>query len=213
VRLHSGLQAWYDAPVLIELLIVAAILLYLNSIGFLNYDDPWAIAISIVILVFVGTISFIITHWVARSLVDGLFGFGSWTPKETKKKPDKREEFHGPADNVEWLEEQIKKQPANVALSKRLSDLYMESGQADQFILERVRITREGKLSAGEMAAILNRLADMELDRSQPENAIAHLKEITLKFPDTNEGRNARVRIGVIQEHVASVRAGESSDD
>lgn len=194
----------------IELLIVAAILLYLNTLGILSFDSPYAIAVSIAVLVTVGSISFLVTHWIASKIVDSLFGFGSWSPKELPKR-DKVEEFHGPADNIEWLEAQIRLQPENTALSIRLSDLYQKRGMVDEYVAERLRIVATAKLTAPEMANILNRLADLELDRDRPEIAVAHLELIANKHPATTEGRNALTRIGVIQERIAS-RSGGSPE-
>ena len=195
----------------IELLIVAAVLLYLNTLGILGFDSPYAIAISIAVIVTVGTFSFMVTHWIASKVVDSLFGFGSWSPKEPSKR-DKVQEFHGPADNIEWLEAQIKRQPENTALSKRLSDLYQERGMVDEYVAERLRIVAVAKLTAPEMANILNRLADLELDRDRPEIAVAHLELIANKHPATTEGRNALARKSVIQERIASGSGGSGSE-
>lgn len=181
----------------IELLIVAAVLLYLNSLGIVSFDSPYAMAISIAILVFIGTISWLVTHYIARSLVDGLFGFGSWTPKA---KPTKKQEFGGPADSIEWLEQEIVKEPSNVELSKHLSRLYLQENRYEAFAAERLRIAKQGNLTVPEIAAIYNRLADMEIDHKQPEGAVKLLQEFKEAHPETPEARNAQVRIGVLED-------------
>ena len=65
----------------IELLVVGAILMYLYSVGFLDFASPYSILISVGIVVVVSAAGWAVTHFIARRLVDGLFGFDSWTPR------------------------------------------------------------------------------------------------------------------------------------
>lgn len=190
----------------IELLVVAAVLLYLNSVGLIDFSNPYAVAISVSLVLTLGAISFAVTHYFARAITDSLFGFGSWNPKP--RKPEKRVE--GSMESIPWLEEQLKKTPENTALSKTLCERYLKEGRTEEYIAEKQRIVRAAKLPAGEAAMIYNRIADLRLDAGMREAAIEALAEIQKQFPGTNEASNARVRANVIKNSIPGTSEPEA---
>lgn len=195
---------------LIELLVVAAILMYLNARGIIDFNSPNAVGVSVTIILACFLVVWAGWFIVARLLVDGLFGFGSWAPKKTLASSLNSSEIKVAEKRFEALKKLVQEAPRDAELSRQYSDQLLIRGMTEEFVAERLRILQTGNLTTSEKCAIFNRLADIELQRQQPARALQYLNEIAKGFPDTNEGANARKRMEFVENLVAA-SSGKSS--
>jgi hypothetical protein len=186
----------------IELLVVGAILMYLYSVGFLDFGNPYAIFISIGITVVVSAVAWAVTHFIARRLVDGLFGIDSWSgrAREPRASVPGLSPGDNPALQIPVLEKLAKEVPQDAEFSRRLAQAYWDAGMKAEYERERLRILREGKLSREETCHIYNRLADLAVERGNHAHAEELLQAICDKYPDSVERHNAARRILVVKE-------------
>jgi hypothetical protein len=213
-RDHDGfvpLQASKASAMLIELLVVAAILMYLNARGVIDFNSPNAIGISVTIIL--GCFVAVWAAWflIARVVVDGLFGFGSWAPKKTLASSLNASNVKVPEKRFEALQKLVQEAPRDAELSRQYSDQLLIRGMVEEFVAERLRILQTGNLNTSEKCAIFNRLADIELERKQPAQAVQYLNEIAKGYSETNEGANARKRIKYIENMILPPNENESA--
>lgn len=193
---------------LIELLVVFVILGYLYSTGFLSFDSPLSIAFSIGLVLAGVMIGWLVAHYVARRLIDSLFGFDAWTPRHPLR-------LRGggagtataapvPAEGPERLgalAALVARAPDDKAASRMLADEHLARGDVDAFVREKLRIAGRGVLTREEAVAVYHRLADAELARGGAKRAVEFLRTIIEKYPDSPEARNAASRIEVVVVH------------
>jgi hypothetical protein len=199
----------------IELLVVGAILMYLYSVGFLDFGSPYAILISVGIVLVAGGLGFLFTHFVARRLVDGLFGFDAWSPrKRPETSPLDRLRGEGiPGEMIPALERLTQEIPRDAELSRKLCDQYMDVGMVEKFVAEKLRILEVGKLSREEICSICNRLADVFQEQAEWNRAVEYLHMIEEKYPDSVEAHNASRRIEVLLGMLNEEQAGISESE
>ncbi|PKO16522.1 hypothetical protein CVU37_11140 [candidate division BRC1 bacterium HGW-BRC1-1] len=183
----------------IELLISVAILGYLYSTGFLSFGSPGSIAISVGLVVGALALSCAISHFFARRIVDSIFGFDSWSRVKT---PVASRPVVVPQEGrLVALRNLTIESPADKALSKMYADALLSEGLKDDFIREKLRFVSLGSLADEETTAVFHRLADIEWERGNHEQAVEFLQRIVDKFPDSTFAHNARHRMGVLQEN------------
>lgn len=191
---------------LIELLVVFAILGYLYSAGFLSFDSPLSIAFSIGLVLAGVMIGWLVAHFVARRMIDSLFGFDAWTPRRPLKVRDAGSDpsadiaADGP-ERLGALAALVAEAPEDKSASRMLADEFLARGNVDAFVAEKLRIVDRGVLAKEELVAAYHRLADAELARGRPKQAVEFLRMITDKYPDSPVARNAASRIEVISVH------------
>lgn len=188
---------------LVELLIVIGVLSYLYAKGFLDFGSPYAIFFSVALVVVVGTIGFAVTHYVARGIVDHLFGFKSQGPQKISGRQlalERRRRRVLSSGRMDDLRQFLAKYPADAEVSRRLADELLRQGQVDCYIHERLRFAQTGVTSREEACTIYNRLADLELGRGDRSAAIQHLERIVASFPASVEAGNARRRISLLRD-------------
>ena len=184
---------------MIELLIVAAILLYLNAVGFVDFTSSTGITLCIVITLVVLGVSWFFMHFILTRVIDGFFGFSS-PPAKPAERVHMETLPQTAETGVPELLARIQKHPADSALSRRLSENYLDRGMIDEYVAERLRIIKAAKLSMTEICSIYNRLADVEMQRHCADDALRHLNEIIERFPRSQEADNARRRVQVISD-------------
>lgn len=198
----------------IELIVVVAVVMYLYTSGLLSFSNPYAIFISISIVMIASTLGWIVTHYIARSMVDNMFGFGDWVPRgQKKKKTTPQEQMRVAAmtsRNIAAMEQLVLEVPNDIELSKRLSDEYYHAGMLDKYVAERLRIVETNLLTLAEVCSTFNRLADIEIARGRRAEAISYLKCIIEKYPQAVEAGNAEKRIAVLEVNEDSAKTMES---
>ena len=191
---------------LIELLVVFVILGYLYSTGFLSFDSPLSIAFSIGLVLAGVMIGWLVAHFVARRLIDSLFGFDAWTPRHPLRlrgeagTPPAPVPAEGP-ERLGVLAALVARAPDDKAASRMLADEHLARGDVDAFMREKLRIAGRGVLTREETVAVYHRLADAELARGGAKRAVEFLRTIIEKYPDSPEARNAASRIEVVVVH------------
>jgi hypothetical protein len=193
---------------LIELVLVAALLMYLNAKGIIDFESPNATGISIGIIIAVLVVAWAVWFFVARRVVDGLFGFSSWAPKKPTGALSARIAGEMPEERFEALEKLVREVPRDIEVSRQYADQLLKRGRIEDFVEERLRILQVGKLNALEKCSIYNRLADIELQRKHADKALMYLNEIAKSCPDTVEGANARKRMELVEK----IRAAMDGD-
>lgn len=191
---------------LIELLVVFVILGYLYSTGFLSFDSPLSIAFSIGLVLAGVMIGWLVAHFVARRLIDSLFGFDAWTPRHPLRlrgeagTPPAPVPPEGP-ERLGTLAALVARAPDDKAASRMLADEHLARGDVDAFVREKLRIAGRGVLTREETVAVYHRLADAEVARGGAKQAVEFLRTIIEKYPDSPEARNAASRIEVVVVH------------
>jgi hypothetical protein len=187
----------------IELLVVGVILSFLYGSGFLQFGSGYAIAISVAIALVASLLGFLSTHFIARTIVDRMFGFGSWNPKP---KPPKKTGLDAPEIRrlQELSETGLKKllhgKPLDADLSRHVSQIFLQRGQTERFVEERLRAISAGLLTREQACAVYNRLADVRTKEGRIEEAIQFLQELIVKYPGTVEANNAERRCHLLSE-------------
>jgi hypothetical protein len=189
----------------IELLIVCAIIMYLYSVGWLDFNNPHAILISVGIVVVVAAAGWALTHYLARSLVDSIFGFKAWSPKSPKRMTPEETERLRQRETcaLPAIEQLVRENPKDLELSRRLSDEYLRRGQTRKFMDERLRILKAAVISREEACSIYNRLADVAVACKDYARAVEFLRALCEAFPNTVEAQNALRRVEGIVERAA----------
>jgi hypothetical protein len=185
----------------IELLIVAAILMFLNAKGYLDFNSPNAIGLSVTIVLGVVGVTYVLWYFVARGVVDSLFGFGSWVPRRPLRSSLTSQA--GPAiadDRFEELKKAAKKSPQDPDISRQLAEQLLKRGMTDEFVTEKLRMAKSPLLSTAEKCAIFNRLTDVSIQKGANDEALDYLNQIVKSFPNTAEAENAKVRIHRIEQ-------------
>ncbi len=181
----------------IELLISFVILSYLYSTGFLSFGSPASIAVSVALVVSALGFGWVISHAFARRIVDSIFGFDSWSRIKT---PAASKPIVIPKQGrLALLRNLTVESPADKTLSKMYADALLSEGLKDDFIREKLRLVALGNLSDEETTAVFHRLADIEWERGNNEQAVEFLQGIVDKFPDSTFAHNARHRMRVLQ--------------
>ena len=180
----------------IELLISFVILSYLYSTGLLSFGSPASIAISVGLVSGALALSWLVSHFFARRIVDSIFGFDSWSKVKAVSEPRRVEV---PAKGrLASLRKLTEDSPMDNTLSKMYADALLSENMTDEFIREKLRMVSLGVLSNEEITTVYHRLADVELQRGNSEQAVEFLQRIVDKFPDSTFAHNARHRIGVL---------------
>lgn len=190
----------------IELLVVGAIMMLLYQSGFLGFNSGYAVAISIVVALIAGGIGFLTTHFIARTLVDRLFGFNSWSPAV---KPEKKgavdpailRELQDLSDAE--LQKRVRLNPKDAEFSRLVSETYLQKGQMERFVEERLRAIHEGLLTREQVCAVYNRLADVRTKEDRIEEAVHFLQQLIVTYPGTVEAHNAERRCALLRERAA----------
>ena len=181
----------------IELLISFVILGYLYSTGLLSFGSPFSIAISVGLVVIALGMSWVVSHFFARKIVDSIFGFDSWSKVKAPLPP--RSIVVPQQGRLASLRKLTVESPNDKTLSKMYADALLSEDLKDDFIQERLRMVSLGILADEEITAVYHRLADVELDRGNHEQAVEFLQRIVDKFPDSSFAYNARRRMVVLQ--------------
>src|SRR5687768_12984337 len=113
----------------IELLVVGVILSFLYGSGFLQFGSGLAIAISIGVALAASAIGFVVTHYLARSVVDRMFGFASWNPRPKPEKksaldPSALQRLQGLGE-VELLK-LVRTNNRDADLSRQVSEIFLQ---------------------------------------------------------------------------------------
>lgn len=183
----------------IELLISFVILSYLYSTGFLSFGSPVSIAISVGLVVGALGLSWVVSHFLARRIVDSIFGFDSWSKVKAPPSPPAIVlPQHGRLFSLRNL---TVESPKDKTLSRMYADALLSEGLTDDFIREKMRLVSLGILVDEEITAVYHRLADVELERGNQQQAVEFLQRIVDKFPDSTFAYNARRRMGVLMGH------------
>jgi hypothetical protein len=141
-------------------------------------------------------------------MVDGLFGFGDWSPRGGQKQGrDVAALARAAEKDLPQLEHLSREIPGDAEISRRLSDTYLQQGRLDDYVRERLRIIADGKLTDREVCTIYNRLVDVEIGRHGFEAAQSFLWIVIEKYPDSTEAHNAKRRLEVINDNIASSKA------
>ncbi len=190
---------------LLELLVVAAVVMYLHALGFVEFDDPWSVASALSIGAVAAAVLWVILRVVAGKLISSMFGFSSWAPKSRPAVKAAKEK-----GDIRALEKIVRNSPREPEASRALTELYLRAGRTEDFVREKVRILEKGTLTRAEATGILHRLADIEIEKGRPGDAVAYLNRLIDKYPDTADAANAKHRCAVIQERI-NTGAGEEA--
>lgn len=182
---------------LVELLLVGVILSYLYAVGFLDINDPRSIVISIAVIFAVMVIGWIVTRFVALSVVDSLLGLKTGSrpgqpPRQRAAKASLTANAFG--DKLPVLERLVREVPRDPDVSLQLSEEYLRRGMIEQFLAERARMLSTGVLGREQAVMALNRMADVEAQRGNIVAALAYTQEIIARFPDSDEAAHAKLR-------------------
>jgi hypothetical protein len=110
----------------IELLVVGLILTYLYGTGLIDFSSPFAIAITVVLALVASAAGYLVTHFLARRLVDSMFGFDRWSPQV--KKPDAKQQVLDAnalkGASADKLRKLVEHAPEDVETSRVVSKIY-----------------------------------------------------------------------------------------
>ncbi|MGI8905078.1 MAG: hypothetical protein ACR2IE_01140 [Candidatus Sumerlaeaceae bacterium] len=190
----------------IELLVVGVILSILYSSGYLQFNSGYALAISIAVALVASFLGFLTTHFIARTLVDRMFGFASWNPKAKPVKKagmDPAEVLQLQGLSEQDLRKSIKARPNDAQLSRQISEIYLQRGQIERFVEERLRAIQAGLLTREQVCAVYNRLADVRTKEGRNQEAVHFLQQIIVTYPNTVEARNAQQRCTLLSDSAA----------
>jgi hypothetical protein len=190
----------------IELLVVGVILMFLYGSGYLQFGSGWAIAISVAVAMVFGVIGFLTTHFIARTLVDRMFGFASWNPqakpqKKTGMDPNVLKHLQELPEAA--LRKKLRSAPKDAELSRQVSEIYLQRGLTERFVEERLRAINEELLTREQVCAVYNRLADVRTTEGKVEEAVYFLQQLIVKYPGSVEAHNAEKRCALLQERAS----------
>ncbi len=190
--------------VLIEVLIVGVILSYLYTAGFLSFGSPYAVAVSVGIMLAALVVGVLLGHYAARRIVDSLFGLDAWSPRKGRKPSLAADHLRDlgtadPAARLAALKRMAAEVPGDSEVSRMLAEAHLAAGDTDAFLAEKKRLLEKGRLRKEERCAAFHRMADAELARGRVKHAVEFLRMIGEEFPDSPDSQNAEKRIAVIQ--------------
>jgi hypothetical protein len=194
----------------IELIIVGVIIALLYERGFLQFGSGTAIAISIAAAVLASALGFVFTHFVARKVVDQIFGFDRWAPK-AKPLPTKVLDSATvsvlDSASADDLAKFLKEHPADPEVARFIAEIYLKRGDIELFVQERLKMIRAGNLTKEEVCTAYYRLADVLCSEGRPVEAIRYLRQVVINYPGTVEADNAQKRCRKIEAE-ENVEAG-----
>jgi hypothetical protein len=169
----------------------------------LSFGSPYALAISVAIMLAALMVGILLGHFVARRFVDSLFGLDAWSPRKgLKSRPGDSMRGFETADPAARLAALIKlaaEVPADSEVSRMLAEAHLAAGDTDAFLAEKQRLLARGSLRKEERCAAYHRMADAEMARGCAKHAVEFLRRIGEEFPDSPDSRNAEKRIAVIE--------------
>jgi len=183
--------------VFIELVLVAGLVMVLNSMGVVDFNSFQGMAMTLLTVV-VGFIVFGVMVRLASGFVaEEFFGFSKWRGGKAPVVGLDIPPRLPPNPGLNLLRNRAAKWPSDPGASRDLADGFARLGHHRLAIQERERFLQlqSSGLTPEALITILYRITDSYLALGEKEKAVETLQRVTRLFPNTHIGELATIRI------------------